>query len=283
MRKRILVTVVLITLLIGGIVPQAAFAAEEEESGLSELEQRFVDDMESRIATARKILAGWREILGNISKDPSRARATFGIAEVRGVLMGRQWWENCGFGGVPIPFGDIAELWNDTVCNDLAGMVDKFHSITDPNNRADEADFFLGLVVIRATVDEVETEVDLIEVMVQEQAIEVAKLRKAQEEERKREEAARAAEREVKKESDCFIATAAYGTPAAKEIDILRQFRDDFLRDSSLGNGFINFYYQTSPPLADFIAEHEALRTVVRTGLVDPVVAIVAFTRRWWE
>ncbi|MFC1962916.1 CFI-box-CTERM domain-containing protein [Chloroflexota bacterium] len=284
MKKRILVTLVLITLLIGGIVPRTAFAGEEEEG-------RFVTDMESRIATARTILARWREVLGNISADPQRGRAALSIREVRGTTTARLSFGDCGFGGVPVPFGDIADLWNSTVCTGLASMVAKFSSISNLEN-TDDADFILGLIIIRATIGEVEAEVDLIEAMVHERAIDVANMRREQEEEREREEAlkkeAEEAEGAVKKktgldDSSCFIATAAYGTPAAKEIDTLRQFRDDFLRESSLGNGFIDFYYQTSPPLADFIAEHETLRTLVREGLVDPVVAIVELTRNGWE
>ena len=80
----------------------------------------------------------------------------------------------------------------------------------------------------------------------------------------------------------CFIATAAYGTPAAQEIDELRRFRDEYLRDSYLGNEFIKFYYAHSPPIADFISKHEVLRTIVREGFVDPIVRIVEFTENWW-
>ena len=80
----------------------------------------------------------------------------------------------------------------------------------------------------------------------------------------------------------CFIATVAYGTPAAKEIDKLRRFRDEYLRKSYLGNEFIKFYYANSPPIADFITEHEMLRTVVREGLVEPIVKIVEFTENLW-
>jgi len=73
----------------------------------------------------------------------------------------------------------------------------------------------------------------------------------------------------------CFIATAAYGTDTAKEIDILREFRDEVLLPNSLGAKFVSLYYKTSPPIADFISQHEVLRTAVRVGFVDPIVKIL--------
>ncbi len=92
---------------------------------------------------------------------------------------------------------------------------------------------------------------------------------------------------EAPKEDDplagCFIATAAYGTPSAEEINILRQFRDESLTKSAFGVWFIENYYRYSPPVADFIAEHEVLRTMVREYFVDPIVDIVEFTECWWS
>jgi len=81
----------------------------------------------------------------------------------------------------------------------------------------------------------------------------------------------------------CFIATAAYGTDTAKEIDILREFRDTILLPNSLGAKFVSLYYKTSPPLADFISQHEVLRTAVRVGFVDPIVAILNWSHDLWS
>lgn len=80
----------------------------------------------------------------------------------------------------------------------------------------------------------------------------------------------------------CFIATAAYGTPAAEEINILREFRDVVLQPNPLGVKLVSFYYETSPPIAEFISQHEALRTVVRVGLIDPIVAILNWSHGSW-
>ena len=73
----------------------------------------------------------------------------------------------------------------------------------------------------------------------------------------------------------CFIATAAYGSPTATEIDLLREFRDAVLLKSTVGSQFVALYYQTSPPVADFIAGNEFLTTLVRELLVDPIVWVV--------
>jgi len=81
----------------------------------------------------------------------------------------------------------------------------------------------------------------------------------------------------------CFIATAAYGTDTAKEIDILREFRDTVLLPNSLGAGFVSLYYKISPPIADFISRHEVLRTAVRVGFVDPIVNILNWSHDLWS
>jgi len=81
----------------------------------------------------------------------------------------------------------------------------------------------------------------------------------------------------------CFIATAAYGTPTAEQIDVLREFRDSVLLESTVGAQFVAWYYQFSPPVADFIAGNELLRTLVRELLVDPIVWAVEATGNIWQ
>jgi alpha-tubulin suppressor-like RCC1 family protein len=75
--------------------------------------------------------------------------------------------------------------------------------------------------------------------------------------------------------SRCFIATAAYGTPMAGEIEILRQFRDEYLFTNPVGQALVGLYYRISPPIAEFITEHASLKPIVRAGLV-PVIAMTA-------
>jgi hypothetical protein len=59
----------------------------------------------------------------------------------------------------------------------------------------------------------------------------------------------------------------------AEEIKILKNFRDNVLLTNAVGKRFVRFYYQASPPIADFIAEHDSLRTVVSWSLL-PVVGV---------
>ena len=80
----------------------------------------------------------------------------------------------------------------------------------------------------------------------------------------------------------CFIATAAYGTDTAEELDILRKFRDAVLLPNSLGAEFVSLYYRTSPPMADFISQHEVLRTAVRVCFIDPIVKVLNWSHDLW-
>ena len=80
-------------------------------------------------------------------------------------------------------------------------------------------------------------------------------------------------------DSDCFIATAAYGSMLEPRVVALRQFRDRYLERTALGRAFIRFYYRHSPPVAAVIAEHEWLRFLVRM-LLTPLVLTIAFPLR---
>jgi hypothetical protein len=81
----------------------------------------------------------------------------------------------------------------------------------------------------------------------------------------------------------CFIATAAYGTEIAPELDILRDFRDQVLQKNPLGSRFVEAYYKLSPPIANFIAENDFLRAVVREGLIDPIVNLLHWSQGIWR
>jgi parallel beta-helix repeat protein len=81
----------------------------------------------------------------------------------------------------------------------------------------------------------------------------------------------------------CFIATAAYGSDTASQLDILREFRDTVLLPSDLGVRFVSFYYRIGPPIASLMSQHEVLKTAVRVGFVDPIVRILTWTHDLWS
>ncbi len=72
-------------------------------------------------------------------------------------------------------------------------------------------------------------------------------------------------------DDDCFIATAAYGSPMEKEVRVLRAFRDQYLLTNAAGRKFVELYYRYSPPVAAYIAKRDALRAVVR-GSLKPLI-----------
>ena len=74
----------------------------------------------------------------------------------------------------------------------------------------------------------------------------------------------------------CFIATAAYGTAFEPQVMLLKRFRDLYLLTNRPGSRFVELYYTYSPPIADYIRQHEPLRLLVRLFLV-PLLATSFF------
>ncbi len=73
--------------------------------------------------------------------------------------------------------------------------------------------------------------------------------------------------------SDCFIATAVYGTPLASEVRVLSKFRDKYLLTNTPGGEFVRCYQKLSPPLARVISRNKPLGFAVRTAL-RPVIVL---------
>jgi len=67
---------------------------------------------------------------------------------------------------------------------------------------------------------------------------------------------------EIPPERACFVATAAYGSPLASELNVLRRFRD-----SCLPHTIVHAYYKIGPYLAKIIKNKEALKKFVREPL----------------
>jgi virginiamycin B lyase len=73
----------------------------------------------------------------------------------------------------------------------------------------------------------------------------------------------------------CVIASAAYGSELAPEVQFLREFRDRSVTSSFAGGQFMKafneFYYSFSPTVARLTASHSTLSTGVR-ALIYPLV-----------
>jgi len=72
----------------------------------------------------------------------------------------------------------------------------------------------------------------------------------------------------------CFIATAAWGSYLHPKVALLREFRDQYLLSNGPGRLFVRTYYRLSPPIADFIARHESMRSITRWMLTPLVLAV---------
>ncbi len=72
----------------------------------------------------------------------------------------------------------------------------------------------------------------------------------------------------------CFVATAAYGSLMANQVEMLRHFRDSMMSRTVLGQLAVSAYYTFGPTLAGVVGESELLRSTARTAL-EPVVSRV--------
>jgi hypothetical protein len=72
----------------------------------------------------------------------------------------------------------------------------------------------------------------------------------------------------------CFVATAAYGSAMATEVTTLRGFRDQILRQSVLGELFVETYYTVGPAISQPIGHSDVLRQAARAHL-SPLVDLV--------
>ncbi len=74
----------------------------------------------------------------------------------------------------------------------------------------------------------------------------------------------------------CFLATAAYGTDSARELWVLRHFRDEVLLQTSLGTAFVDLYYRVSPRIAATVAPRPTLAALVRSALTPLSYAVTS-------
>lgn len=77
----------------------------------------------------------------------------------------------------------------------------------------------------------------------------------------------------VVEKGGCFIATAAYGYYDEPHVKLLREFRDRYLLQHSIGKWFVGIYYKYSPNAAQFIVRHDWAKKGVRAALL-PMIGI---------
>ena len=80
-------------------------------------------------------------------------------------------------------------------------------------------------------------------------------------------------------DNGCLIATAAYGTELAPQVQALREIRDATLLQSGSGSafmsGFSSAYYAFSPAVADLERESPVIREAIRL-LITPMIATLS-------
>ena len=77
----------------------------------------------------------------------------------------------------------------------------------------------------------------------------------------------------------CLIATAAFGSEMAPQVQQLRELRDNSLVNTEAGRGFLEWfhtiYYSFSPAVADYERENPVFRDVVRLA-ITPMISILS-------
>jgi ribosomal protein L7/L12 len=79
----------------------------------------------------------------------------------------------------------------------------------------------------------------------------------------------------IKTKEGCFIATACYGNYDAKEVVILRMYRDQILNKSGIGRRIIKFYYTVSPSLAKRIDKSEKTKRFIRNFILNFIIRVI--------
>jgi hypothetical protein len=76
--------------------------------------------------------------------------------------------------------------------------------------------------------------------------------------------------------TSCFVATAAYGSELAPQVEQLREFRDRVLRPTRAGSDFFERFYarydELSQPIAERMRRDPETAELIRIALVEPIV-----------
>lgn len=80
----------------------------------------------------------------------------------------------------------------------------------------------------------------------------------------------------------CLIATAAFGSELAPQVQILREFRDSKVLSTISGTSFLQvfntWYYSFSPTIADIEKQNPLLQTIIRNSLY-PLIGILQISQ----
>lgn len=82
----------------------------------------------------------------------------------------------------------------------------------------------------------------------------------------------------------CFVVTATFGREDAMPVVLLREFRDEVLLCTSVGQGIISWYYKHGPRAAAHISRSRALRILTLVTVVLPALVItmpLLLINRW--
>ena len=80
------------------------------------------------------------------------------------------------------------------------------------------------------------------------------------------------------KKGGCLIATAAFGSELAPQVQLLREIRDNTILQTESGStfmtGFNQFYYSFSPAVADYERENPVFKEAVRVTLTPLLTSL---------
>ena len=80
------------------------------------------------------------------------------------------------------------------------------------------------------------------------------------------------------KKGGCLIATAAFGSEMAPQVQLLREIRDNTVLQTESGSafmtGFNQFYYSFSPAIADYERENPAFKEAVKLMLTPLLTSL---------
>jgi len=83
---------------------------------------------------------------------------------------------------------------------------------------------------------------------------------------------------EKKKGGGCLIATAAFGSEMAPQVQFLREIRDNTVLQTESGTsfmtGFNQFYYSFSPVVADYERENPAFKEAVKIAITPMLTSL---------